>query len=234
LITPELAVTVGEGADQAREDLERKILKGSEEGACEYLLRGWFYHAMEAARDARIRNGLKQAEIADKLGTTQSAVARLENAHRGNFSLDRFLRYAWACGAAPLDLEFVPPAQLCQYSLRDPSAPRTARAFRWRQVFEDVEEQSDWFLRLGSTWLDPVDPPSFTTAAERPHWSLQNQLVISFNSPPHMPFSGSHEAGEFGTMSGAPSYKPMIRDTSIVSTDANRCSDELRKKQVAA
>ena len=87
------------------------------EAAAGYFLTAWFYHAMDAIRDARTRNGLTQSDVAEKIGTTQSVIARMENAHRGSFSLDRFLEYAWACGAAPLELEFVPPEELRRFAV---------------------------------------------------------------------------------------------------------------------
>lgn len=144
------------GGDLARSDLERKILAESEEGAREYLLQTWFYHAMEAVHAARLRNDLTQAEIAERMGTTQSAVARLENAHIGNFSLDRFLHYAWECGVAPLDLEFVPTQRLRQYALEEPSAPRTAQALRWRQIFKGVEETTTLLSRHSQSLAQTV------------------------------------------------------------------------------
>lgn len=139
---PEVVASSVEDDELSYEDPERTVLEECEEGAREYLLRGWFYDAMEAVRNARLINGLTQAEVADKMGTTQSAVARLENAHLGNFSLDRFLRYAWECGVAPLDLEFVPAQRLRQYALHDPSAPRTAQAFRWQPI--SSHQAFDW------------------------------------------------------------------------------------------
>lgn len=102
--------------------------------AATYLRSSWFYRTMEAIRDARLRNGLTQQDIAEKLGTTQSAIARLENAHTGNFSLDRLLKYAWACGAAPLDLEFVVPEELRQLALNAPRETSTAQTFAdWKR-----------------------------------------------------------------------------------------------------
>jgi transcriptional regulator with XRE-family HTH domain len=54
------------------------------------------------AREGRRRAGLTQAELASRIGTTQSAVARLEN-DRAACSFERLARIARACG-----LELVP------------------------------------------------------------------------------------------------------------------------------
>ena len=48
-------------------------------------------------REARRRAGLTQAELADRAGTTQSAIARLEAA-RTSPSFDLVLRLVRACG----------------------------------------------------------------------------------------------------------------------------------------
>jgi transcriptional regulator with XRE-family HTH domain len=125
---------------EERLTLEQKILAESDESACEYLLTSWFYRAMEDIRDARVRNGLTQQDIAERLGTTQSAIARLENAHEGNFSLKRFLEYAWASGAAPLDFAWVPPGQLRQYAMANPSAPRTYEAIRMKRLLDTIQK----------------------------------------------------------------------------------------------
>ena len=42
--------------------------------------------------------GLTQAELAKKVGTTQSAIARLEDAEYGGHSLTMLERIATACG----------------------------------------------------------------------------------------------------------------------------------------
>jgi DNA-binding XRE family transcriptional regulator len=47
---------------------------------------------------ARLRAGLSQAELADKMGTSQSTIARLENGHTLP-STKTLLRYAQATGS---------------------------------------------------------------------------------------------------------------------------------------
>lgn len=115
---------------------EQEFLTENDDEAEEYLLTGWFYRAMEEIRNTRIANGLTQEAVAAALGTTQSAIARLENAHRGSFSLERFLRYAWASGAGPLDFQHVPPLVLRQLAVLDPSAARTSGAVHIRHLVD--------------------------------------------------------------------------------------------------
>ncbi len=54
--------------------------------------------------------GLTQAEVAEKLDTQQSAIARWEADTTGALSLENFARIAQACGYAPLwETPYEPP-----------------------------------------------------------------------------------------------------------------------------
>ena len=57
----------------------------------------------DLVREARKRAGLTQAELAQRVGTTQSAIARLER-HRSTPSFDTVFRMVRACG---LDLDLM-------------------------------------------------------------------------------------------------------------------------------
>lgn len=63
----------------------------------EYDRLGPVYALVGAMVDARHDAGLTQEEVAERMGTTQSVVARLENAHHMP-SLDLVTRYAAALG----------------------------------------------------------------------------------------------------------------------------------------
>jgi ribosome-binding protein aMBF1 (putative translation factor) len=77
-------------------DLKLEML-ANPEVAAEYERLGPVYELVGAMVDARHAAGLTQGEIAAKIGTTQSAIARLENAHHLP-SLDMVTRYASAVG----------------------------------------------------------------------------------------------------------------------------------------
>jgi transcriptional regulator with XRE-family HTH domain len=128
--------------------IEELIANADPEVAEGYLRADWFYRAMGAIRDARLRNGLKQAEVASRVGTTQSVIARMENAARGTFSVERFLEYAWACGAAPLDLEFVTPEEILKYALDNLGSAKTLQMLAdWRltRVLQELGQTAGQF-----------------------------------------------------------------------------------------
>jgi ribosome-binding protein aMBF1 (putative translation factor) len=78
------------------EKLRDRLLADPEVKA-EYDRLGPVYEVVGALIDARHEAGLTQAQVAERMGTKQSVVARLENAHRMP-SLDMVARYAAAVG----------------------------------------------------------------------------------------------------------------------------------------
>ena len=76
--------------------LKERLLADPEVRA-EYERLGPVYELVGAMVEARHEAGLTQKELAERMGTTQSVIARLENAHHMP-SLDLVTRYAAALG----------------------------------------------------------------------------------------------------------------------------------------
>jgi transcriptional regulator with XRE-family HTH domain len=85
--------------------LKERLLTDPEVRA-EYDRLGPIYALVGAMVEARHDAGLTQQEVAERMGTTQSVVARLENAHHMP-SLELVTRYATALGRR-LDIQLVP------------------------------------------------------------------------------------------------------------------------------
>lgn len=77
-------------------DLREQLLQDPEVKA-EYDRLGPVYEVVGALIDARHEAGLTQAQLAERMGTKQSVIARLENARRLP-SLEMVTRYAAATG----------------------------------------------------------------------------------------------------------------------------------------
>jgi ribosome-binding protein aMBF1 (putative translation factor) len=75
----------------------KKRLLADPEVKAEYDRLGPVYALVGAMVDARHEAGLTQGQVAARMGTTQSVVARLENAHHMP-SLELVMRYATALG----------------------------------------------------------------------------------------------------------------------------------------
>lgn len=84
----------------------RERLLADPEVKAEYDRLGPVYELVGAMIEARHEAGLTQRQLAERMGTTQSVVARLENAHHMP-SLDLVTRYAAALGRR-LDIHLVP------------------------------------------------------------------------------------------------------------------------------
>lgn len=110
-------------------ELTLEVLQESEESANAYLVQSWLSAAMEKLWDARRHAGLTQNDVAQRLGTKQPAIARLEKDDEGRVSLRRYVEYALACGLLPLDITLEPADKLREYALDNPDAPMTQKAF---------------------------------------------------------------------------------------------------------
>jgi transcriptional regulator with XRE-family HTH domain len=105
-------------------DLVRDVLL-DDETATEYLVQAWLGSTAQSLQEARRRAGLTQADVAQKLGTKQPNIARLEKDAEGSISLHRYISYAVACGMMPLDVKLETLGNVRSYALHDPDAARS-------------------------------------------------------------------------------------------------------------
>src|SRR5947208_378170 len=87
------------------EDVIRQDLTQSDATAAAFLRQSWVSRAITALWEMRRTAGLTQTEVADRMGTKQSVVARWERGDEGGISLRRYVDFALACGALPMDIE---------------------------------------------------------------------------------------------------------------------------------
>ncbi len=111
----------------------REMVQQDEQSLKENLKESFVSAAVLALFHARRDAGFTQAQVAERMNTTQSAIARLENDLSGSLSLRRYVDYSLACGVAPLDITLEPIAKIRDYVLLDPNAPRTpGDYFAWQ------------------------------------------------------------------------------------------------------
>jgi len=103
------------------DDLVRRALEDSPESAGAYFRRQWLTRTTRTLAEVRRAAGLTQAQVATRMGTTQSAIARLENALSGGISLRRYVDFLLACGAMPLLPEVKSIDELRLAGLEDPT-----------------------------------------------------------------------------------------------------------------
>ena len=109
-----------QGRDLTMDDLVRRALEPSPESAAAYFRRQWLTRTTRTLAEVRRAAGLTQAQVAAKMGTTQSAIARLENDLGGGVSLRRYVDYLLACGVMPLLAEVKPIGDLRAVGLDNP------------------------------------------------------------------------------------------------------------------
>ncbi len=90
------------------------------EFAAEYLKSSFLTSAVNALFYMRRQAGMTQAQVAERLNTTQSAVARLEGNFDGGISLHRYVDFALACGMVPHNITFVRLESAISYTLAQP------------------------------------------------------------------------------------------------------------------
>jgi transcriptional regulator with XRE-family HTH domain len=98
-------------------------LTDEEEGkdfAIGYLKSRFMSSAANALFYMRLQAGLTQAQVAERLHTKQSAIARLEGDFDGRTSLRRYVDFALACGMVPHDITFAPLESAIDYTIAQP------------------------------------------------------------------------------------------------------------------
>lgn len=95
------------------------------EFASDYLKSAFLAAAANTLFYMRRQAGLTQAQVAERLNTKQSAVARLEGDFDGSISLHRYVDFALACGMVPHDISFAPLELAISYTIAQPKTPYT-------------------------------------------------------------------------------------------------------------
>lgn len=93
--------------------------------AVEYLKADFLTAAAISLFNLRREAGLTQAQVAERLHTKQSAIARLEADFDGAMSLRRYVDFVLACGFTPHQLTFTPIETARTFLIAQPATPLT-------------------------------------------------------------------------------------------------------------
>ncbi len=130
-----------------------RALVADPERAARYFSRSWLTKATRTLRDTRKRAELTQTEVARRLGTTQSAVARLERDREGRYTIRRYVDFVVACGAVPTDLSTVQLAQAQALAAVNPAAPITHTTVRtWSPYEPAAATNAEFAVSTYTTW----------------------------------------------------------------------------------
>ncbi len=132
-----------------------------QEFAEEYLKADFLSSAANALFSIRHQAGLTQAQVAERLNTKQSAIARLEADFDGSMSLRRYIEYALACGVIPHHITFAPVETARTFVIVQPETPFTQEnQYNWlKATFQLV-------LRPTATVFQPTLPAQTAAATQ--------------------------------------------------------------------
>lgn len=210
------------------EELARKFLAEDGEVATQFIRQQWLSRVVETLREARHEANLTQQQLACKLGTTQSAIARLENDSSGGVSIRRVIDYLLACGVAPFDIAYVPVNEMRRFAYSDPTGRHTEpRYARWRSKRQRGNQGaspwiSDWETE-GERWRNMRSRPEHPRPARGMSSSPahENLSTVSF-----MLFSHMEETPE---ETGSSMYGPgwTLEDQKLVHGYVDESSDSV-------
>jgi transcriptional regulator with XRE-family HTH domain len=153
-----------------------------EESGPRYVRKAWVVGAMRELKEKRKLAGLTQSEIASRLGTTQSAVARLENDREGRINLRRYAEYAIACGYAPLGIVLESLEDVQAFYAATPGRARSPIAFNGWLIRNNLTSLAERNVMRGSAITTPSSVLDGTYSA---NWTspASGNMIASSASP---------------------------------------------------
>jgi transcriptional regulator with XRE-family HTH domain len=142
-----------------------------QEFTAEYLKAQFLSSAANTLFTMRHQAGLTQAQVAERLHTKQSAIARLEADFDGSMSLRRYAEFALACGVIPHHITFAPVETARAFVIAQPEAPFTQENQRnWRKATFQLVPRST------ATMFQPTLPAQAAMAAQSEAEPKQNPV----------------------------------------------------------
>lgn len=133
----------------------------SQEFAEEYLKADFLSSAANTLFTIRHQAGLTQAQVAERLHTKQSAIARLEADFDGSMSLRRYIEFALVCGVIPHHITFAPVETARAFVIAQPETPFTQENQRnWRKATFQLVPRST------ATMFQPTLPAQASPATQ--------------------------------------------------------------------
>jgi transcriptional regulator with XRE-family HTH domain len=130
-------------ADEVTEtaaDSLRELLAHDTGALTQYLRQSFLVEAMMSLFHARRKAGLTQQQVAARMGTKQSVIARWEADLSGAISLRNYVDFAVACGMRPFDMTLTSLSALAPFAKEHLDKAITVEAYH------------DWL------WSEPLSP----------------------------------------------------------------------------
>jgi transcriptional regulator with XRE-family HTH domain len=202
------------------DDVIRREIAEDEGAAAGYLLATLTNDVIAALREARMRAGLTQADMARRTHTTQSAVAALEGDIDGSPSFRRMARYFLAAGFVPgLVLERV--ESLSNVALASLDAVRPFVKFEATGSIQQGQAGPSML----NCQAEKVDPINLAASYFHSPWKMSNQLSQASTQPqgswlfgkiPHLEQPESPGLSLHGQTLSPPTCRKANEDTSVL------------------
>jgi transcriptional regulator with XRE-family HTH domain len=212
----------------ALNDAVSEMLEEDPDSARSYVFYRWFSELMERIREERELQGLTQHDLAERLNTTQSSIARMENDRQGRVTVRRLWEYAFAVGLAPL-AEVRPASGLLGFVQQHPDASLTATEYDEWMVGQKYHETIATGLaaavaryqettRAITSGLQAI-AQSQVAASEAIHSAMKTGLANAMQTwYPASFLEKTGSIGEISTAIGSPEQAPMAPDTASLRT----------------
>jgi transcriptional regulator with XRE-family HTH domain len=208
-------------------DGARSMLDHDDERSRAYLRASFLASATLALWNARQEAGLTQAELADRMGTRQSAIARMEADHSGSMSLHRYIDYCIACGVMPFDMRLENLDELRAFTQAQPETPRMQVAFQdWKRSLQPTKNLAEKVAALlgSSATLEQMSKNRSEYLLAEEAWKQYEVDAHRYTSPALQAFEGYVYAAQIpevtsGPYLGSSDIKPMHAETNRTDID---------------
>jgi transcriptional regulator with XRE-family HTH domain len=138
-------------SETATESLQ-ELLSDDASALEQYLKQSFLMEAMLSLFQARRQANLTQQQVATRMGTKQSVVARWEADFSGAMSLRNYVEFAFACGVRPFDLTLAPLSAFVPFAKQHPDRAITVEAYQtWLRATDESVTAVGNTLAVAST-----------------------------------------------------------------------------------
>ncbi len=143
----------------------------------EYLKLAFLTSAANTLFYMRRQAGLTQAQIAERLNTKQSAVARIEGDFDGGISLRRYVEFALACDMVPHNITFASIESVISYTIAQPKIPFTQ--VNHQEWLNTISHESVAKVKSNFETLSKVQSEAVFSVETSPRRSSANIITVA-------------------------------------------------------
>ena len=145
-------------------DVERSVVNQTSSATNYWIEVGWKTNLSDAIWRARYEAGISQSELAERLGTTQSEISKIERGK--DIKLSRYVQIMVALGKVPTVPEFIPLDVAVRAVKENPRVPLTREGL-WPESLLPQEQPDATEANLAPDPPAPADPSKINPRPKR-------------------------------------------------------------------